>query len=44
MNGLAGEEAAIVALVREFTEREIRPVVRELERADTDPAKLIDEM
>jgi alkylation response protein AidB-like acyl-CoA dehydrogenase len=44
VNGLADEEAAIVALFREFTEREIKPVVRELERANTDPAKLIDEM
>jgi hypothetical protein len=38
------EEAVIVALVREFTEREVKPVVRELEHANADPAKSIDPM
>jgi alkylation response protein AidB-like acyl-CoA dehydrogenase len=30
--------------VREFTEREVKPVVRELEYANADPAKSIDPM
>ena len=41
---LTSEEAAIVALVREFVDREVRPVVRELEHADTYPEKLIGQM
>jgi alkylation response protein AidB-like acyl-CoA dehydrogenase len=44
MDGLTEEEAAIVALVREFTDREVRPVARELERADAYPEKLIGQM
>jgi alkylation response protein AidB-like acyl-CoA dehydrogenase len=44
MDGLTGEEAAIVALVREFTDREVRPVVRELEHANAYPEKLIEQM
>jgi alkylation response protein AidB-like acyl-CoA dehydrogenase len=43
-DGLGREEAAIVALVREFTDKEVRPVVRELEHADVYPAQLIDQM
>jgi alkylation response protein AidB-like acyl-CoA dehydrogenase len=43
-DGLSREEAAIVALVREFTDKEVRPVVRELEHANDYPAKLIDQM
>jgi hypothetical protein len=31
-DGRSGEEAAIVALMREFVDREVRPVVRELEQ------------
>src|SRR6201996_2873790 len=42
--GLSSEEAAIVALVREFVDREVRPVVRELEHADAYPEKLIGQM
>jgi alkylation response protein AidB-like acyl-CoA dehydrogenase len=38
------EEAAIVAVVREFTDREVRPVVRELEHANAYPEKLIEQM
>jgi len=38
------EEAAIVALVREFVDREVRPVVRELEHADAYPETLIEQM
>ncbi len=37
-------ESAIVALVGEFVDREVRPVVRELEHANTYPAKLIGQM
>jgi alkylation response protein AidB-like acyl-CoA dehydrogenase len=44
MHGLTDEEAAIVALVREFVDREVRPVVRELEHADTYPDRLIEQM
>ena len=44
VDGLAEDEAAIVALVREFTEREVKPVVRELEHDNADTAKLIDRM
>lgn len=38
------EEAAIVALVREFVEARVRPRVREFERPDTYPEPLIAEM
>jgi alkylation response protein AidB-like acyl-CoA dehydrogenase len=41
---LTSEEAAIVALAREFVDREVRPVVRELEHANTYPEKLIGQM
>jgi alkylation response protein AidB-like acyl-CoA dehydrogenase len=44
LDGLTGEETAIVALVREFTDREVRPVVRDLEHADAYPEKLIEQM
>jgi alkylation response protein AidB-like acyl-CoA dehydrogenase len=44
MHGLTDEEAAIVALVREFTDREVRPVVRELEHANAYPDRLIEQM
>ncbi len=38
------EEAAIVELVAEFVDREVRPVARELDHTDTYPEKLIDQM
>ncbi|TWF80637.1 alkylation response protein AidB-like acyl-CoA dehydrogenase [Pseudonocardia hierapolitana] len=38
------EEQAIVEVVREFVDHEVRPVVRELEHADTYPEKLIEQM
>jgi alkylation response protein AidB-like acyl-CoA dehydrogenase len=41
---LTDEEAAIVALVREFVDREVRPVVRELEHANAYPEQLIGQM
>jgi alkylation response protein AidB-like acyl-CoA dehydrogenase len=44
MDGLTDEEAAIVAVVSEFVDREVRPAVRELEHADAYPGKLIGRM
>ena len=44
MDGLTEEEAAIVAVVREFVDREVKPVVRELEHANAYPEKLIEHM
>jgi alkylation response protein AidB-like acyl-CoA dehydrogenase len=41
---LTEEEAAIVAVVSDFVDREVRPVVRELEHADAYPEKLIEQM
>jgi alkylation response protein AidB-like acyl-CoA dehydrogenase len=38
------EERAIVDTVREFVDREVRPVVRELEHANTYPEQLIEQM
>src|ERR1700744_5560167 len=44
MNGLSDEESAVVALVRQFVNREVKPVVRELEHENAYPEKLIDQM
>ena len=44
MDELSGEEREIVELVREFVNNEVRPVVRELEHANTYPEKLIGQM
>jgi alkylation response protein AidB-like acyl-CoA dehydrogenase len=44
MHGFTEEEAAVVALVGEFVDREVRPVARELEHADTYPENLIEQM
>jgi alkylation response protein AidB-like acyl-CoA dehydrogenase len=41
---LTEDEAAVVAVVAEFVDREVRPVVRELEHANAYPEKLIDQM
>jgi alkylation response protein AidB-like acyl-CoA dehydrogenase len=41
---LSEEEREIVGLVREFTDREVRPVARELEHANTYPGELIEQM
>jgi alkylation response protein AidB-like acyl-CoA dehydrogenase len=38
------EERAVVATVREFVDHEVRPVVRELEHANTYPERLIEQM
>ncbi len=43
MDELNEEESALVAVVREFVDREVRPVVRELEHANTYPEKLIEQ-
>jgi len=44
MDELTPEETAIVELVSEFVDREVRPVVRDLEHADTYPERLIEQM
>ncbi len=44
MTGLDEDEIAIVALVREFVDRDVKPVVRELEHENTYPEKLIERM
>ena len=44
MEGLTDEESEIVLLVRDFVDREVKPVVQELEHANTYPEKLIDQM
>src|SRR6478609_458643 len=41
---LTAEETAIVEVVRDFVDREVRPVARELEHGDTYPEKLIEQM
>ncbi|MEN3299013.1 acyl-CoA dehydrogenase family protein [Pseudonocardia sp.] len=44
MSVLSTEEQAVVETVREFVEREVRPVVREMEHANEYPEKLIEQM
>jgi alkylation response protein AidB-like acyl-CoA dehydrogenase len=41
---LTEEESAVVGLVHEWVDREVRPAVRELEHDNAYPAKLIDQM
>jgi alkylation response protein AidB-like acyl-CoA dehydrogenase len=41
---LTAEETAIVEVVRDFVNREVRPVARELEHEDTYPEKLVEQM
>src|SRR5438067_5599693 len=41
---LSVEEQAVVDTVREFVDRDVRPVARELEHADEYPEKLIEQM
>ncbi len=41
---LSAEEEAVVDVVREFVDREVRPTARELEHADTYPERLIGQM
>jgi hypothetical protein len=44
VSGLSAEERDVVATVRTFVDREVRPVVRELEHAGTYPEALIGRM
>jgi len=44
VEGLSEEESAIVELVRDFVDRDVKPAVRELEHANTYPARLIGQM
>ena len=44
MTGLSQDEQDIVDTVREFVDREVRPVARELEHGGEYPEKLIDQM
>ncbi|HEY2507048.1 MAG TPA: acyl-CoA dehydrogenase family protein [Streptosporangiaceae bacterium] len=44
MSGLSAEERAVVATVAQFVDREVRPVVRDLEHANSYPEKLIEQM
>ena len=44
MTALSDEERAIVEVVAEFVDREVKPAARELEHADTYPAELIARM
>ncbi|MFI7640739.1 acyl-CoA dehydrogenase family protein [Nonomuraea sp. NPDC049400] len=44
MTMLTAEEQAVVDTVRDFVDREVRPVARDLEHADEYPGKLIEQM
>jgi alkylation response protein AidB-like acyl-CoA dehydrogenase len=44
MDDLDPDETAVVGLVRDFVDREVKPVVRELEHADAYPEQLIEQM
>ncbi|MEU0209592.1 acyl-CoA dehydrogenase family protein [Streptomyces canus] len=44
MSTLSEEEQDVVDVVREFVDRDVRPVVRELEHANEYPEKLIEQM
>ncbi len=44
MGTLSLEEQAVVQTVRDFVDREVRPVARELEHEDTYPERLIEQM
>jgi alkylation response protein AidB-like acyl-CoA dehydrogenase len=44
VEGLDKEEQTIVETVRDFVDREVRPVVHELEHANTYPERLIEQM
>jgi alkylation response protein AidB-like acyl-CoA dehydrogenase len=44
MTGLSTEEQDVVAAVRDFVDREVRPVARALEHADEYPEALIEQM
>lgn len=44
MGELTEDEQEIVEVVRDFVNREVKPVVRDLEHANTYPDKLIEQM
>jgi alkylation response protein AidB-like acyl-CoA dehydrogenase len=44
VTGLSAEEREVVRTVAEFVDRDVRPVVRDLEHANTYPGELIDQM
>jgi len=44
MPDLDESEASMVAVVRDFVNREVRPKVRDLEQSDTYPEQLIERM
>jgi alkylation response protein AidB-like acyl-CoA dehydrogenase len=44
VSGLPAEEREVVRTVAEFVDRDVRPVARDLEHANTYPEKLIDQM
>ncbi len=44
MDELSQEERAVVELVRDFVDRDVKPVVRDLEHANAYPGQLIDQM
>jgi len=44
VSGLSAEERDVVATVAEFVDRDVRPVARDLEHANTYPEKLIEQM
>jgi alkylation response protein AidB-like acyl-CoA dehydrogenase len=44
VSGLSAEEQDVVRTVAEFVDREVRPVARDLEHANTYPEKLIEQM
>lgn len=44
MDELDEDETAIVAVVRDFVDREVKPVAQDLEHTNTYPEKLIDQM
>lgn len=44
MLGLSEDEADLVRLVRDFVDRDVKPVVRQLEHDDTYPAQLVETM
>jgi alkylation response protein AidB-like acyl-CoA dehydrogenase len=44
MQDIGAEEQAIIQVVRDFVDREVKPVVQDLEHANTYPEKLIEQM
>jgi alkylation response protein AidB-like acyl-CoA dehydrogenase len=44
MEGLSDEESAIVEVVHDFVDRDVKPVARELDHTNTYPEKLIEQM